>query len=83
LSYILEIVVADGIEGIFLLMYSIIFFAILWIYLAQSTKRCHDINCSGWYQLIPFFTIYLLFAKGDIKRNIYDPNPKYGKEEII
>ena len=34
-----------------------------WSIIAQSTKRCHDVGKSGWFQLIPFYWVYLSFAK--------------------
>lgn len=37
----------------------------VWIYLAQSAKRCHDLGHSGWYQIIPFYEFALLFAAGE------------------
>jgi len=77
LAGILEFVVSGGADGIILLLYLIIMVMLAWIILAQTTKRCHDRNHSGWYQLIPFYTIYLLFAEGDQRRNEYGPNPKY------
>ena len=82
LCYILAFVDRDGIEDVFLVMYLIVFIAIIWINLAQTTKRCHDINRSGWYQLIPFYTIYLLFAEGDRRRNIYGPDPKVRRDDM-
>ncbi|MBD3904848.1 oligopeptide:H+ symporter [Chryseobacterium sp. Ch-15] len=42
-----------------------------WFNIVFQTKRCHDINLNGWYQLIPFFGIYLLLKKGDIGKNDY------------
>ena len=41
------------------------------IVLTQGAKRCHDIGLSGWYQLIPFFSFYLLFASSRKKDNKY------------
>lgn len=35
---------------------------ILWSYLAQAVKRCHDRRASGWWLLVPFYCIWLLFA---------------------
>jgi len=40
-----------------------------WFTLVYATRRCHDIGLNGYYQLIPFFRIYLLFKKGDFGEN--------------
>ena len=47
-----------------------------WFMLAQGAKRCHDRGNSGWWQIIPFYTLWMLFAPGDIGDNEYGPNPK-------
>ena len=47
-----------------------------WFFFAQGAKRCHDIGCSGWYQLIPFYMLWMLFGKGDNGENKYGLNPK-------
>ena len=47
-----------------------------WFMLAQGAKRCHDRNNSGWWQIIPFYTLWMLFANGDIGVNDYGENPK-------
>lgn len=48
----------------------------LWFIAAQGAKRCHDAGNSGWCQLIPFWTVFLLFEEGDAETNKYGPNPK-------
>ena len=47
-----------------------------WFILAQSAKRCHDRGNSGWWQLIPFYSLWMLFADGEKGPNQYGPNPK-------
>jgi uncharacterized membrane protein YhaH (DUF805 family) len=77
IALILGITIDEGVEGVFLLAYLIVLFAVGWMHLAQTAKRCHDVNTSGWFQLIPFYTLYLFFADGDKTRNKYGPSPKY------
>lgn len=48
----------------------------LWFLWAQSAKRCHDLGNSGWYQLIPFYALWMLFSEGKIGYNEYGANPK-------
>lgn len=54
----------------------IILIPLLWIILAQGVKRCHDRGNSGWYQLIPFYVFWMIFADGDHGPNKYGDNPK-------
>jgi len=51
---------------------------LVWFLIAQNTNRCHDLGNSGWYQLIPFYGLWLLFAEGNTGGNIYGRNPKGG-----
>ena len=44
---------------------------VFWFYLAQGCKRCHDLNHSGYWQLIPFYVLWLLFQSGDPTDNEY------------
>ena len=48
----------------------------LWFWWAQSAKRCHDRGNSGWFQIIPFYYFWMLFADSDNGNNEYGPNPK-------
>lgn len=47
-----------------------------WFLWAQGAKRCHDRNNTGWYQIIPFYALWMVFADGDEGENDYGDNPK-------
>ena len=49
---------------------------LLWFLLAQGAKRCHDRDASGWYQIIPLYVFWMLFAEGDNSPNQYGNSPK-------
>lgn len=48
----------------------------IWFLLAQGAKRCHDRGNSGFFQIIPFYGLWMLFAEGDRFTNEYGPDPK-------
>lgn len=58
------------------IFYLIVFIPTCWFLLAQGAKRCHDRNNSGWYQLIPFYYLWMLFGDGDGRVNDYGSDPK-------
>ncbi len=53
-----------------------IFIPLLWFLWAQGAKRCHDRGNSGWWQLIPFYFFWMIFAEGDNEENEYGIPPK-------
>ncbi|WP_407524311.1 DUF805 domain-containing protein [Lacibacter sp. MH-610] len=61
--------------GTLVLFYLLMLPALIFIW-AQGAKRCHDLGNSGWWQLIPFYGFWLLFADGQPGTNQYGDNPK-------
>lgn len=49
---------------------------VTWIELAINTRRCHDLGHNGFWQLIPFYGIWMGFVKGEERTNKYS-------EEVI
>ena len=47
-----------------------------WFLFAQGAKRCHDRGNSGWFQIIPLYGFWMLFADSDNGINKYGANPK-------
>lgn len=82
LSYIIYVVISFIEEFIslevpnFEIISLAIWIPLLWFLLAQGSKRCHDRDNSGWYQIIPFYGLWMLFADSDPGSNQYGPNPK-------
>ena len=61
---------------------NLVFIPVLWFIFSQGAKRCHDIGRSGYWQLNPFYTLWLLFQKGNADINEYGSNPK-GFDDIL
>lgn len=59
-----------------LVLYYLTLIPMTWFSIAQNVKRCHDRGHSGWYQFIPFYFLWLLFADGEKGENGYGDNPK-------
>lgn len=59
-----------------LILYYLLLIPGWWFLCAQGTKRCHDRGSSGWYQIIPFYGLVMLFGGGDYGPNDYGLDPK-------
>src|SRR5688572_24409643 len=77
-SLLLQFLLLDDADpqGNSVLLYFILLIPMLWVTITQGCKRCHDRGNPGWYQLIPFYGFWMLFADSDIGENEYGPNPK-------
>ena len=42
----------------------------------QAIKRAHDRGASGWWILVPFYGLWLLFGDSVAGENEYGANPK-------
>ena len=54
----------------------IVVIPLVWFFFAQGAKRCHDRGNTGWFQIIPFYMLWMMFAASDYGENEYGPNPK-------
>jgi len=74
LGVIMEAFAPNDTNGSLLILVFII--PAYWFIFAQGSKRCHDRGNSGWFQIIPFYGLWMLFADSDFGNNQYGPNPK-------
>ncbi|MDA8963430.1 DUF805 domain-containing protein [Pseudomonadales bacterium] len=65
----IQTLIAFGSEGFAIL--GLLIVPVWWALIMQGCKRSHDAGVSGWFQLIPFYILYLFFAKGDEGINKY------------
>lgn len=85
LSFIFDEDILEGVEkGSGKAIYNLSLIPIYWFSITQSIKRCHDLGKSGWWQVIPFYVLWLLFEDGEFGKNEYGDNPKGlgNKDEI-
>lgn len=56
-------------------MRALLYLPLLWLLIAQNAKRCHDRGHNGWWQLLPFYFMELIFNKGNKGANEYGDDP--------
>ena len=76
LASLINASIADSNNDSFL---GIAFIPMLWFLWAQGAKRCHDLGNNGWWQIIPFYVLWMVFAEGDLLTNSYGQSPKAQK----
>ena len=79
---VLELIPDDAYESILvcLIVLSVVIVS-LWASIATCTRRCHDLGHNGWWQLIPFYSIWMGFVPGKPEDNKFGPDPKGGQVE--
>ncbi|MEB8328643.1 DUF805 domain-containing protein [Flavobacteriaceae bacterium KMM 6897] len=68
--------ISGGMDELGAIIFLVCLIPLLWFAWAQSAKRCHDLGNSGWFQLIPFYGLWLLLADSKPETNEYGENPK-------
>ncbi|MFH1050848.1 MAG: DUF805 domain-containing protein [bacterium] len=76
ISFILQILFRISELEIEPLVILFLYIPVSWFMLAQGAKRAHDLDSSGWIQIIPFVVLWLIFGKGNVGKNDYGPDPK-------
>lgn len=78
ISYIIVLIISSflNVLAIEIPILSLAYIPLLWFYFAQGTKRCHDRDNSGLFQIIPFYLFWMFFADGQEGTNSFGPNPK-------
>jgi uncharacterized membrane protein YhaH (DUF805 family) len=71
------LMIIDGIIGTGIL-YTLFFLAVLLPGIGIGVRRMHDINCSGWWILVPIMDIYWAAQPGTVGANQYGADPKAG-----
>ena len=62
------------------ILFYLYFVVLIWFFIAQGAKRCHDLGNSGFYQFIPLYGLWMFFQDGEKGINKYGTNPKTGPE---
>jgi uncharacterized membrane protein YhaH (DUF805 family) len=44
--------------------------------IAIAARRMHDVDKSGWFQLVPLYNLYLCIKNGDVGSNRFGEDPK-------
>jgi uncharacterized membrane protein YhaH (DUF805 family) len=73
---LIGVMFASASNGSFNVAFFIFMLPVRFFFFAQGAKRCHDVNISGWYQLIPLVPLYLIFGNGVPGPNKYGDDPK-------
>ena len=73
IAMIINFILKSGEEAAIL---GLAYIPMLWFLWAQGAKRCHDLGNNGWWQIIPFYGLWMLFQNSQPGLNKYGFNPK-------
>lgn len=65
----------SGYELVKSILVLVVYIFFIYYVIVTTAKRCHDVGNSGWYQLIPFYALVLLFIPGQDKDNEWGTKP--------
>jgi hypothetical protein len=70
------LMVLTNISSIFGYLVMLFWLAFIGPAIAVSCRRMHDVDKSGWFQLIPIYNLILACTEGTSGPNQYGPDPK-------
>ena len=76
ISNILTTVLDAACDDLTIAMIFLTIIVLFYVQLANGAKRCHDLGHNGWWQLIPFYNLWMAFQDSEHGTNEYGPNPK-------
>lgn len=75
LGGVLASVLGEGIAGILGIVLMVFCLGSLIPFIALTARRMHDSDKSGWFQLVPIYSLYLAIIKGTDGQNRFGPDP--------
>ena len=76
ISNILTTMLDAACDDLTIAMIFLTIIVLFYVQLANGAKRCHDLGHNGWWQLIPFYNLWMAFQDSEPGTNEYGPNPK-------
>lgn len=72
--------ISEMLSAIFILIFAL---GMLIPTIAVAVRRMHDVGKSGWFMLIPIYSLILAVTEGDKGPNEYGPDPKNPELETM
>lgn len=74
--------ISTTLMGIVSVVVGISYLALLIPAIAVGVRRMHDVGKSGWFIIIPIYSLILAITEGERKDNQYGPDPKKGERLV-